>query len=110
MGLSAIREVVLIPFPYSDLSQAKIRPAVCLADAKRGDWVLCQITSSPYGDSNAISLAPGDFQSGGLLTHSFARPAKLFTLHQSTIIRTVGLLHDATFQRLIDGVFDILRP
>jgi hypothetical protein len=49
-------EVVLVPFPFSDLSQSKVRPAVCLADAGRGDWVLCQITSSPYGDPMAIPL------------------------------------------------------
>ena len=42
-------EVVLVPFPFSDLSQSRVRPALCLADAGRGDWVLCQITSSPYG-------------------------------------------------------------
>ena len=32
----------------------KLRPAIVLADARRGDWVLCQITSQPYGDPDAI--------------------------------------------------------
>ena len=40
-------QVVVVPFPFSDLSQFKVRPAVCLANAGRGDWILCQITSSP---------------------------------------------------------------
>ncbi|MGB7413631.1 MAG: hypothetical protein WA902_05430 [Thermosynechococcaceae cyanobacterium] len=35
--------VVLIPFPFSDLSDSKLRPAVVLAAAGKGDWVLCQI-------------------------------------------------------------------
>ena len=34
-------EVVVIPFPFSDLTQSKVRPALCLADAGRGDYVLC---------------------------------------------------------------------
>ncbi|CAN5181319.1 hypothetical protein BH10PLA2_BH10PLA2_29250 [soil metagenome] len=63
-------EVVLVPFPFSDLSQSKVRLAVCLADAGRGDWVLCQITSSPYGDSSAVALDASDFASGGLLGRS----------------------------------------
>jgi len=42
--------IVLVPFPFSDLSQAKLRPAVALAHAGRGDWILCQVTSNPYGD------------------------------------------------------------
>src|SRR5215208_7134732 len=56
-------EVVLVPFPFSDLSQSKVRPAVCLADAGRGDWVLCQITSSPYGDPAAVPPDAPDFAS-----------------------------------------------
>ncbi len=51
MVTPAVGEVVLVRFPFSDLSQSKIRPAVCLADAGRGDWGLCQITSNAYGDS-----------------------------------------------------------
>ncbi|MBM3220339.1 MAG: MazF family transcriptional regulator, partial [Candidatus Rokubacteria bacterium] len=46
--------IVLVPVPLSDLSQAKLRRAIALADAGRGDWILCQITSNPYGDPRAI--------------------------------------------------------
>lgn len=42
MGTFAAGAVVLVPFPFSDLSQAKVRPAVVLGDAGRGDLVLCQ--------------------------------------------------------------------
>ena len=58
-------EVVLVPFPFSDLSQSKLRSAVCLADAGRGDWVLCQVTSSPYGDPLAVPLDAADFTHRG---------------------------------------------
>lgn len=47
---STVGAVVLVPFPFSDLSNAKLRPAVVLADASRGDWILSQITSNPFGD------------------------------------------------------------
>jgi mRNA interferase MazF len=110
MGVPSIREVVLVPFPYSDLSQSKVRPAVCLAKAQRGDWTLCQITSSPYGDPTAVSLTPSDFESGGLQIHSFARPTVLVTIHESTFIRVVGKLHDRCFQGIVDRIFKHLRP
>jgi mRNA interferase MazF len=32
--------IVLVPFPFSDLSNTKLRPAVVLADAGLGDWIL----------------------------------------------------------------------
>ena len=83
-------EVVLVPFPFSNLSQAKVRPAVCLADAGRGDWVLCQITSSPYGDPAAVPLSAADFASGGILIASHARPGKLFTASGALMVRSAG--------------------
>lgn len=45
-----------MPFPFSDLSHAKLRPAIVLADAGRGDWILCQVTSNPYADTAAVIL------------------------------------------------------
>jgi hypothetical protein len=65
MVLPSAGEIVLLPFPFSDLSATKVRPAVSLADAGRGDLVLCQITSSSYGDPFAVPLNAGDFAAGG---------------------------------------------
>ena len=110
MGTLTTGEVVLVPFPFSDLTQTKVRPAVCLADVGRGDWILCQITSSPYGDSTAEPLNDPDFASGGLLVASFARPGKLFTANAALMVRSVGHLNDAAFQRVLDAVVGLLRP
>src|SRR5437867_1904321 len=52
----ATGKVVLIRFPFSDLSVSKLRPAAIVAAGGRGDWVLCQITSNPYGDPRAIRV------------------------------------------------------
>ncbi len=43
MVTPTIGAVVLIPFPFSGLSQSKLRPAIVLADVGKGDWVLCQV-------------------------------------------------------------------
>jgi hypothetical protein len=48
--------VALVRFPFSDLSNARLRPAVVLADSGRGDWVLCQVTSNPYADPDAVEF------------------------------------------------------
>lgn len=53
--------IALVRFAFSDLSQVKLRPAVVLADAGRGDWILCQVTSKPYGDARAIRLDDASF-------------------------------------------------
>ena len=38
-------DVVVLPFPFSDMTQAKRRPAMVVADLKGNDVILCQITS-----------------------------------------------------------------
>ena len=103
-------EVVLVPFPFSDLSQSKVRPAVCLANAGRGDWVLCQVTSSAYGDPAAEPLNNSDFNSGGLQVASVARPGKLFTAHVGLFVRTVGQLNPSALARVLSAVVAILQP
>ena len=93
--------VVLVPFPFSDLSQSKLRPAIVLASADRDDWVLCQVTSKPYGDTRALELRDADFVVGGLRVSSFARPAKLFTAHQSLFVAEVGKLNQQAIDRIV---------
>jgi mRNA interferase MazF len=110
MGALAAGSVVLVPFPFSDLSQSKLRPAVCLADAGRNDWILCQVTSSPYGDPHSIALEAADFSAGGLHLRSYVRPAKLFTAHGGLIVRSVGTLTVSSHQRVIDEVVQLLQP
>ena len=97
----------LVPFPFSDLSQTKLRPAIILASAGRGDWILCQVTSNSYGDERAISLTQTDFAAGGLRVTSYARPGKLFTAHESLLRAEAGRLHDAAFESVRAGVLAV---
>lgn len=109
MGSLAIGAVVLVPFPFSDLSRAKLRPAIVLADAGRGDFVLCQVTSNPYGDPRAIELAPENFASGSLDRVSYARPGKLFTASDSLVVRQVGTLSTEALDRIRVRVEELFR-
>ena len=96
--------VILVRFPFSDLSQSKLRPAVVLVHADRGDWILCQITSKPYGDARAVQIADADFDVGGLRLVSYARPAKLFTAHESLFSTEAGKLKAEAFARMRHAV------
>lgn len=102
--------VVLVPFPFSDLSQAKLRPAVVLATAGRDDHVLCQVTSNPYADPLAIELTSASFASGSLQRNSYARPGKLFTAHVSLIRAQVGILESSIFDTVVERVIHLIRP
>ena len=105
----AAGHVVLVPFPFSDLSQSKLRPAVVLASAGRGDWILSQITSKPYGDLLAIPIGDQEFSEGSLKINSFVRPGKLFTASDTLMLAQVGILNEAALQRILAGVIAILQ-
>lgn len=109
MVIPSTGSIVIVPFPFSDLTQSKLRPAVILAAAGRGDWILCQVTSNPYGDAGAIALTSTDFATGGLRVVSHARPAKLFTAHESLFVMEAGKLHLAPLRRITDAVIGIFR-
>jgi mRNA interferase MazF len=109
MGPFAASEVVLVRFPFSDLTASKLRPAVVLADAGRGDWILCQITSKPYGDAKAILVDSNDFTHGSLRLASYARSAKLFTAHSSLIANRIGALNGAKFSSIQQAVVRMIQ-
>ena len=109
MGPFATRQVILLPFPFSDLSASKLRPALLLAAAGKGDWVLCQITSNPYADPRAVTLAEDDFVEGGLQRISHARAGKLFTAHESLFQRAVGELKAERHAQVVEAVVEMVR-
>lgn len=101
--------IALVPFPFSDLTQSKLRPAVLLADAGRDDWILCQVTSQSWGDVHAVLLRREDVVAGQLHIESFARPAKLFIASSSLIVGAIGTLRPIRLQELIDVLVHLLR-
>lgn len=101
--------VVLVRFPFSDLSQTKLRPALVLADAGRSDRILCQVTSKPYGDDRAIKLEDSGFATGSLRVLSYARPGKLFTANRDLILSEVATLKSLLLKQVVDAVVDLLR-
>jgi len=109
MATPAVGSVVLVRFPFSDLSDSKLRPAFILADVGMNDYLLCQITSKPYSDLGAIEVSDSDFSEGGLERTSYIRPGKIFTVNQSLIARKVGVLNDSKWRLVVLAVESILH-
>ncbi len=86
MGQFVKGDVVVAPFPYSDLTTSKKRPALVIAPLEGDDVILCQITSKAKRDHYAIPLANTDFKSGSLHQKSFIRPNRLFTADSRIVL------------------------
>ncbi|MBL7178127.1 MAG: type II toxin-antitoxin system PemK/MazF family toxin [Desulfobacteraceae bacterium] len=102
-------DVVVVPFPFSDLSQSKRRPALIIASLEGDDAILCQITSKTIKDSYAISIDGTDFTSGSLRQQSNVRPNRLFTADSHIILYRVGSIKKEKMAQLIEKVIEIIK-
>jgi mRNA interferase MazF len=104
-------DVIVVPFPFTDRSTRKRRPALVLSDARAfnrqvGQSVLAMITSAKNSDW-PLDVEIGDLDSAGLPSASVVR-MKLFTLDDQLMIRKAGTLAEndrksvaATLRRLL---------
>lgn len=102
-------DVVIVPFPFSDLSAAKRRPALVVATLPGDDVILCQITSQVVRDEMAISLRDNDFAGGSLKRPSNIRPNRLFTADRALIAGAAGRIKPEAIRKVIDAIVQIIR-
>jgi mRNA interferase MazF len=102
-------DVVVVPFPFSDFTQAKRRPALVLSVLEGDDLILCQITSQTIKDKYAILLTDDDFENGGLKQSSNIRPNRIFTTDSSIVLYRVGNLKIGKLEGVVESVIEIIR-
>jgi mRNA interferase MazF len=100
-------DIVLVRFPFSDLTTTKVRPAVVLA--AHGDdvtivGVFSSIPQPVRGTWLAISDRDPHFATTGLRAASVVKAERIAVIEQSLIVRKLGILPAAQFQRLKEAV------
>jgi mRNA interferase MazF len=101
-------DVVVLNFPFSDLSQTKRRPALVLAALQGDDLILCQITSQAREDGYSVRLDAADFASGGLSQSSRIRPNRLFTADSGIVVYRAGQISGEKLRQTRDKLVSIL--
>lgn len=107
MGRFVKGDVVVAPFPFSDLSTMKKRPALVVATLTGTDIILCQITSQSISESYAVPLIERDFTHGTLRQSSNIRPNRLFTAESSIILYKAGTISSAKMQEVFKKLLQI---
>jgi mRNA interferase MazF len=102
-------DVVVVPFPFSDLSNAKRRPALVLATLTRNDLILCLITSQTTNDPYTIAPLNEDFATGSLNKSSYAKPNRVFTANEQIIAYKAGTLTTDKINEVIARLITILQ-
>jgi mRNA interferase MazF len=102
-------DVVVVPFPFSDLTQSKRRPALVVSKLEGDDIILCQITSQTVKDNYAILLDDKNFETGSLKQSSNIRPNRIFTADSNIVLYKVGNIKTDKLNEIIEKIVEIVR-
>ena len=98
------RQIVLVPFPYSDLSATKRRPVLGISNDdynnRFDDLVVCAITSTMRVDGYSLALTNDDLEIGLLPESSVVKAHKLFTIHTSRVLRIFSQVRGEYFEKV----------
>ena len=106
------RSVILIPFPYTDLSGAKKRPALVVSsdefNNKNEDVICCLITSNLQDRQHSINISNKNMEKGFLEFESKVKPYRIFTVNKKLIHKVLGKLSLPMWKLIIDEIAKII--
>ena len=107
-------DVVLVPFPFTDLRSAKQRPALVISpdtfNSTREDLLLAAITSQIPAAlaADEFLIPPGDLAACGLPKPSILRLLKLVALHRTLVVKRIGSLSDPALAQVSTRLHKLL--
>ena len=105
MGRFIASDIVLVHFPFDDLSASKLRPGLVLAESRPNSYLVAAVTSQEKRKiQGAIEITKAHLSEGKLNRTSYIRPDVLFTAHDSIVERRVGRLQAETHSTIIEAI------
>jgi mRNA interferase MazF len=109
-------EVVLVPFPFTDLTSVKQRPALVVSsdtlNQKRPDILVAAITSQvpPQLAEDEILIPSKELLQWGLPKPSVIKLTKLFSIHQSLILKSLGRATGDSLETILRKILEQFQP
>ena len=104
------KDIVLIPFPYSDLTLSKKRPALIISNEKMNkmqDVICCLVTTKSHKDD--LKIEQDSFDEGNLPFKSFIKPHRIFTIQEKIIIKKLCKINDNLHNLVIKRLNEFIR-
>ncbi len=102
-------DVIVINFPFSNLTEFKPRPVLVIKVPKGGDLIVNQITGKSQETSVEVSVTKDDFKQGGLRIDSYLRLDKIFSIEKFLIKYKIGSLKPKKFDEIINKIISFLK-
>src|SRR3989344_5194832 len=105
-------DVLLVPVPFSNLKDAKQRPALVISSTARNsrveDMVICGITSNIKDEPYSVMVEQKDLAEGTLHFLSRIKADKLFTIHKAIVIRKLGRVNTTVLEQVKEEVRKVI--
>ena len=103
-------EIVLFPFPYTDLSNRKLRPCLVLSGQMGDDLLLCQITSKRMRrDKYCVEIKKNSTSGGSLRIDSYVRSNMIFTADRSLIQHKVCRIGRKEHKKVVENIGKLIE-
>jgi mRNA interferase MazF len=110
MGTFTKGDIVLFPFPYTNLVNRKIRPCLILSEEIHEDILLCQITSKKINaDEYSVELKTNETVEGTLYIDSYIRSNMLFTADKSQILKRICKISDNKYNEVVLKIIELIK-
>jgi mRNA interferase MazF len=98
------KEMVLLPFPFSDLEGTRVRPALVVSNnelnKKSKDCIMVPLTTVIKNEPYSVVINQEDLSSGKLLKSSRIRTDKIFSVKKDLVTMKIGVIHDNILEKV----------
>ena len=106
------RDLILVPFPFSDQSGRKVRPVIVISNDNfnehSNDVLIMGVTSNLSKDSYTLTLVNNDLEEGKLITSCCIKVENVLKIDKELIVKKIGRIKKEKFNTAIEILFNIL--
>ncbi|MDD5192861.1 MAG: type II toxin-antitoxin system PemK/MazF family toxin [Candidatus Nanoarchaeia archaeon] len=107
------KDLLLVPFPFSDQSGRKVRPVIVISNNEfnkySDDVLVIGVTSNILKDKYTLNLTNTNLDEGKLLTNCIIKVENLLKLDKELVIKKIGKINKETLKNIIDKLFTIIN-
>ena len=98
------RDLVLLPYPFTDFQGTKVRPALIVSNnilnQKSEDCIMVALTTILKNEPYSLNITQSDLIEGKLIRPSRIRVDKIFSVKKSLVLKKIGVLSSDTFTKV----------
>lgn len=107
------RDLLLVPFPFSDQSGRKVRPVIVISNkefnSNSEDLLVIGVTSNILRDNYTLSLANLDLEEGKLYTACCIKVENILKIDRELIVKKIGKIKKEKLKEVINQIMNIVK-